>query len=37
MGVLLFEEDVTVGKLIGMAMVMAGIILFAGSDESERR
>ena len=36
-GVLLFGEAVTAGKLIGMAMVMAGIILFAGSDESEIR
>lgn len=36
-GVLLFHEIVTIGKLIGMAMVMVGIILSAGSDERERQ
>mgnify|MGYP005754685403 FL=1 len=31
-GVLFFEETLSVGRLVGAAMVIAGVVLYAGSD-----
>ena len=31
-GVLFFEETLPVGRLVGAAMVIAGVVLYAGSD-----
>ena len=33
MGMVLFGESITPGKLIGAGMVIAGVVLFAKSDE----
>lgn len=35
-GLLIFQEKITVGKAVGAALVVAGIILFAVSDQEER-
>lgn len=35
-GLLIFQEKITVGKAVGAALVVAGIILFALSDKEER-
>lgn len=32
-GVLIFQESVTPGKLLGVALIIAGIILFSASDK----
>ena len=34
-GILLFNETVTVGKIVGLLIVAAGVVLFALSDETE--
>ena len=34
-GILFFNEKITLGKFAGVVMVMAGIVLFAGSEGSE--
>ena len=36
-GVLLFNEVTTIGKLLGIAMVMAGIVLYAKSDKTDMK
>lgn len=34
-GVLFFEETVSVGKLVGAAMVIVGVVLYASSDRED--
>jgi len=34
-GVLFFKEQITIGKVIGAALVILGVVLFAGADEEE--
>ena len=36
-GVILFHEGVTVWKLVGLALIILGIVLFAKSDSGEDR
>ena len=36
-GLLLFGERLTPGKIIGAALVMAGVVLFAFSDEGAEK
>lgn len=33
-GVLFFKETITVGKLVGMAVIMIGIVLFSKAEEA---
>ena len=35
-GVVYFHEEVTVGKLIGAALVVLGVVIFAKSDEEKK-
>lgn len=32
-GILFFQESITVGKVIGAALVVIGVVIFAGADE----
>lgn len=34
-GMVFFDEEITTWKLVGIVMVMAGIVLFAGTEEGE--
>ena len=36
-GLIIFKEKITLGKVAGAALVIAGIILFALSDREEKR
>ena len=36
-GALFFHESITPGKLIGAAVIVAGVVLFVKADEEEKR
>lgn len=36
-GVIFFKESITLGKLVGAALVVAGVILFASADREEQK